>query len=333
MQKASSIAEMLKFYFGRKVFCSDGEEGFLVNTVFDRDLYRLSFIGVRIGRFLGKTVYVPFDAIAGASGERVALTISRAELAQAGTTVPGGALVDGRAVVRLKETGKQGTLLLVATQPGTGELAYIVARRLRPNMDTFIRRDYVTQIDPARFTVSISEQELEALPPYRSDEELQREVEEVLYEVGPLHVDYRGMTIRVLDSVLYLEGNISSSLRSDIVRSQASGVPGLLDIEDHLVGDDTLAGAVAEALSRDPRTKGLPIGVYPKLGAVRISGAVHNGQQREAAGEIAAKVPGVRSVINDLIVDPKATILNVMASAEGGEATDVVPGKYIRHTK
>lgn len=333
MQKASSIAEMFKFYFGRKVFCSDGEEGFLVSTVFDCESLRLSFIGVRLGRFFGKTVYVPFDAIVGASGERVTLTISRAELAQTDTAMPGGALVDGRAVVRLKDTGKQGTLLLVATQPRSGELAYIVAHHLRPNMDTFIRRDYVTQIDPGRFVVSISEQELEALPPYRSDEELQREVEEVLYEVGPLHVDYRGMTIRVLDGVLYLEGNISSSLRSDIVRSQASGVPGLLDIEDHLIGDDTLASVVADTLARDSRTRGLPIGVYPKLGTVRISGAVHNSQQKEAAGEIAAKVPGVRSVVNDLIVDSKATMLNVMASAEGGEATDIIPGKYIRHTK
>src|SRR5579884_1826400 len=161
MQRASSIAAMLKFLFGRKVFCSDGEEGFLVNTVFDRDPLRLSFIGVRTGRFFGKTVYVPFDAIAGASGERVTLTISRAELAQASTAVPGGALVDGRAIVRLKDTGKQGTLLLVATQPHSGELAYIVAHHLRPNMDTFIHRDGVEQIDPGRFTVSISEQELE----------------------------------------------------------------------------------------------------------------------------------------------------------------------------
>lgn len=333
MQKASSIAKMLKFYFGRKVFCADGEEGLLINTVFDREPYHLSFIGVRIGRFFGKTVYVPFHAVADASGDGVTLTITRAELAQTSTEVPGGALLDNRAVVRLEETGKQGTLLLVATQPHSGELAYIVAHHLRPNMDTFIRRDYVTQVDPGRFTVSIPERELEALPPYRSDEELQREVEEVLYEIGPLHVDYRGMTMRVFDSVLYLEGNISSSLRSDIVRSQASGVPGLLDIEDHLVGDDILAGAVAEAFARDTRTKGLPIGVYPKLGAVRISGAVHNSQQKEVAGEIAAKVPGVQSVMNDLVVDPKATMLNVMASAEGGEATDVIPGKYIRHTK
>jgi osmotically-inducible protein OsmY len=333
MQKTTSIAEMLKFYFGCKVFCSDGEEGSLSNVVFDREARRLNCIGVKLGRFFARTVYVPFQSIVNASGEGIVLSITRADLAQASAEIPGGALLDHRAGVQLKDSEKRGVLFLIAVRPQSGELAYIVARHLRPNMDTFIRQDYVTQIDAGRLVVAMSERELESLPPYRSDEELQREVEEVLYEIGPLHVDYRGMNIRVLDGVLYLDGNISSSLRSDIVRSQASGVPGLLDIEDHLIGDDALASSVAEALARDPRTRDLPIGVYPKLGVVRISGAVRNSSQKEAAGEIASKVPGVRSVVNSLVVNPQATMLNVMASAEGGDATDVIPGKYIRHTK
>ena len=66
---------------------------------------------------------------------------------------------------------------------------------------------------------------------------------------------------------------------------------------------------------------------------VRLSGAVHTGQQKAAAGEIAQNFPGVRSVINDLIVDPSADILHMMSGAEGGEAIDKVPGKYVRHTK
>jgi hypothetical protein len=38
-------------------------------------------------------------------------------------------------------------------------------------------------------------------------------------------------------------------------------------------------------------------------------------------------------VINDLVVNPDAEMLRVMSSSEGGEASDKVPGKYIRHTK
>jgi len=52
-----------------------------------------------------------------------------------------------------------------------------------------------------------------------------------------------------------------------------------------------------------------------------------------AAEEIARNSYDVRSVINDLLVDPKAEQLNAMSGAEGGESRDKVPGKYIRHTK
>ena len=155
----------------------------------------------------------------------------------------------------------------------------------------------------------------------------------MLFEFTPLHIDLPGMIIRVLDSVLYLEGNISSSLRGDIVEDQVSGVQGLLEIKNLLVGDDILAGDLAMALGRDERTRDLPIGVYPRLGIVRLSGAVHNAQQKVAAEEIARSFQGVRSVFNDLVIRPNADILNVMASSAGGEAADHIPGKYIRHTK
>ena len=162
---------------------------------------------------------------------------------------------------------------------------------------------------------------------------MQREVEAALFDAAPLHVDLKAISAHVLDGVLYLNGNISSSLRADIAQDQAMGVSGLLEVKNNLVGDDRLASDLALALGRDPRTRDLPIGVYPRLGVVRLSGAVHNSQQKAAAEEIARNFDGVRSVINDLLVDPKAEQLNVMSGAEGGESIDKVPGKYIRHTK
>lgn len=76
----------------------------------------------------------------------------------------------------------------------------------------------------------------EALPPYRPDAELQQEIEDILFDLTPLHIDLKGITIRVLDSVLYLNGNISSQLRADIVQNQVMGVPGLLEINNNLSG-------------------------------------------------------------------------------------------------
>lgn len=332
MNRAVLISEMHKFQFGRKIVCSDGEDGVLTHVGFDPATRRLTAIGVRQGRLFGKTVYLPFTTIVSASGDGIGLNITRANLSDASTSMPEGAWLDSKSVVQNSD-GTKGTLLLVAVHPETGELAYIVAHHLCTGQDTLVRQEMVTGLGMGQVSVSVPTEVLKALPPYRPDSELQQEVESILFDLTPLHVDFKGMSVRVLDSVLYLDGNISSSLRGEMVRDQARGVSGLLEIKNRLVGDDTLAGDLALALSRDPRTRDLPIGVYPRLGNVRLSGAVHTSQQKAAAEEIARNFPGVRSVMSDLVVNPEADMLHVMSATEGGEAEDKVPGKYVRHTK
>ena len=333
MKKATSISEMHKFHFGSKIICDDGDDGFLAQVIFEPTTRCMTHIGVKHGRLFGKTVYLPYDTVVGATGDGITLRVKRADLAAASSTASAGALLNNGSSVVLANATAEGTLALTAVQPEGGELAYLVAHHLRPGQDTLLRSEFVTSLSTDQVTVSIPTHTLEMLPPYRPDRVLQQEVEAILFDITPLHVDLKGMTLRVLDSVLYIDGNISSSLRGDIVEDQVAGVPGLLEIKNRLVGDDTLAADLAMALGNDPRTRDLPIGVYPRLGVVRLSGAVHSGQQKVAAEEIARNFPGVRSVINDLIVDPKADMLHIMSSSEGGEAIDKVPGKYIRHTK
>lgn len=333
MIKTTLISEMLKFHFGRKIFCSDGEDGVLVHVIFDPATRRMTHIGVKQGRLFGKAVHLPFDSVVSASGDGVTLRVKRADVAAATGEEQGGAILDNKSVVENAGSAARGSLMLIAVHPEHGELAYIVAHDLRPGQDTLLHESYVTSVAADKVTVSIPDDKLNALPPYRSDRELQQEVESILYDLTPLHIDLKAINIRVLDSVLYLEGNISSTLRSDIVRDQVLGVEGLMEIKNRLVADDQLAADLALALGQDDRTRDLPIGVYPRLGVVRLSGAVHNSQQKAAAEEIAKSFPGVRSVNNDLVVDPGADMLNVMSPAEGREAKDIVPGKYIRHTQ
>lgn len=332
MSKATAISEMAKFHFGNTIFCSDGEGGVLATVTFDSAARRLIALEAKQGRFFSKTGYVSFEQVIKATGEGITVRATRAELL-AGNAPSSGVTLDSKSVVERAGSAAKGTLMLVATQPGSGELAYIVAHNLRPGQDTLLRAEYVTGIEQGRIAVTISDEALNALPPYRSDAELQQEVESILFDLTPMHIDLKGMTIRVLDSVLYLDGNISSSLRADIAQDQVYGVQGLLEIKNNLVGDDQLAADLARALGQDPRTRDLPIGVYPKLGAVRLSGAVHTAGQKAAAEEIARQFPGVRSVETNLIVDPATGMLHVMSAPEGGEAEDKVPGKYIRHTQ
>jgi osmotically-inducible protein OsmY len=333
MTKTTLISEMQKFSFGNKIVCSDGDDGVLMSVIFDASARRLTHIGVKQGRLFGKTVYVPYESVTSATGEGVTLNIKRADVSAAPATPPQGALLDHKSIVENTASAARGTLLLIAIHPESGILAYLVAHHLRPGQDTLLREEFVTALAPDTVRVNVPAATLDALPPYRPDSVLQQEVEAILYDITPMHIDLPGMTIRVLDGVLYLDGNISSSLRGDIAQDQVLGVAGLLEIKNNLIGDDRLASDLAMTLAQDPRTRDLPIGVYPRLGTVRLSGAVHNAQQKAAAGEIVRNFPGVRGVINDLVVNPKTDLLYVMARPEGGEAEDIVPGKYIRHTK
>ncbi|MFL5694052.1 MAG: BON domain-containing protein [Ktedonobacteraceae bacterium] len=333
MSKTSLISEMLKFHFGNRVVYADGEEGYLAYVIFDPTTRQMTHIGVKQGRFFGKTTHFPFAAVARSTREGVFLNVKRADAAAVASAEVQGAIFDQKTSVENTSTGARGTLMLIAVHPENAELAYLAVHNLRPGQDTFLPQTYVIGLETGLITIAVPEAKLKELPPYRSDDALQQEVERILYDFTPLHVDLKGIRARVLDGVLYLDGNISSSLRGDIARDQVSGVAGLMEIKNNLIGDDTLAADLAMALGRDPRTRDLPIGVYPRLGVVRLSGAVHNSQQKSAADEIAKNFPGVISVINDLVVDPQADLLHVMSSSEGGEAEDKVPGKYIRHTK
>jgi osmotically-inducible protein OsmY len=333
MNKTNLISEMLKFHFGSKIFCSDGDGGVLTQVIFDPAELNMTHIGVKQGRLFGKSVFLPFDCVVSANEAGITLNVKRLDVVAAQIQEPEGAILTNKCVVEDAEAAAKGSLLLVAVHSTTGELAYIVAHELRSGQYTLLQETYITTLATGRVMILIDEEKLRSLPSYWPDAVLQQEVESALFDFTPLHIDLKAITVRVIDSVLYLDGNVSSALRSDIMLDRVSGVDGLSDIKNRVVADDTLAADLALALGQDAQTRDLPIGVYPRLGVVRLSGAVHNGQQKAAAGEIAKNFPGVRSVINDLVVDPKATLLNVMSAPEGGETKDVVPGKYVRHTQ
>src|SRR5437660_5529628 len=204
MDRTVLISGMHKFHFGRKIFCSDGEDGVLTHVGFDPATRRLISLGVRQGRLFGKTVFLPFTSVVTASGDGIRLNITRAALAEASTAVSEGVWLDNRSVVKNSD-GAKGGLLIVAVHPESGELAYSVARHLRPGRDTLIRREMVTALGTGQVSVSVSKDVLETLPPYRPDSELQQEVEKILFDLAPLHIDFKGIAVRVLDCVLYLD--------------------------------------------------------------------------------------------------------------------------------
>ena len=82
-------------------------------------------------------------------------------------------------------TAAKGIIHLIAIHPESGELAYLVAHHLRSRQNTFLRGEYVTQIEAGHVEVSLSEATLQTLSQYHPDGELQQEIEERLYNLTP----------------------------------------------------------------------------------------------------------------------------------------------------
>src|SRR5690349_15555425 len=131
MNDITHIPEMLKFQFGSKIFCSDGEGGVLTHVIFDPAMLRLTSIGVKQGRLFGKSIDLPFDSIISAVEAGVTLSVKRSDLTTTQDQIAEGAVLTSKSIVENAESAAKGTLQLVAVHPSSGELAYIVARELR----------------------------------------------------------------------------------------------------------------------------------------------------------------------------------------------------------
>jgi len=93
-------------------------------------------------------------------------------------------------------------------------------------------------------------------------------------------------------------------------------------------GDQVMEGAIHQALIRDERLSAHPIRVSVSNGVVRLDGNVQSYRRALAAVEVAASWPGVRDVVNGLLVVPAVNLTdpevaeNVRAALESSE--DVV---------
>lgn len=72
------------------------------------------------------------------------------------------------------------------------------------------------------------------------------------------------------------------------------------------IDDATITAKVKEAIFDDPMLKVLQIKVQTYKGVVELSGFVDSSQAASHAGEVAERVPGVKSVRNELVVKSSA---------------------------
>jgi osmotically-inducible protein OsmY len=318
----ADFTDVRKVRFGASARTSEGERGSIAEVLVDQATGAALAVGIRFGAF-GKTVYTSLDHVISGDEHEITLDTPRSDLVAA---APAGTRLNATTQVSLD--GKRiGRLAHITFDYSTRlPLRIVIERGMGGSVAT-----------PASAVAAVNEKALvltsgrngsmAPLTPYHPDSELRASVRRAIERYGRMRVDIGGVDIQAVDGAVWLRGNVSSELNRRLVEDLSSGVAGVAELHNELVTDPALAASISSALARDPVTAEERIGVYPALGRVSLRGMVRTPEARDAAARIARTTHagyGAREVINELRVDPRASVLPALASVTGEE--DAVPG-------
>jgi osmotically-inducible protein OsmY len=148
-----------------------------------------------------------------------------------------------------------------------------------------------------------------------NDEVLINAVRDALNKYDPARIWGDDVKIDARGGTVTLSGIVRSQTTKETAGKMASQVNGVSAVQNNLMADADLEMAVAQALAADPRTHpafpGVLVGVV--FGVVYLKGMVKTPEIKAAIGQVAAQVPGVRTVSNEV-----GTVQSVKAEAAKG---------------
>lgn len=94
------------------------------------------------------------------------------------------------------------------------------------------------------------------------------------------------------DQSLTLVGRVRTETLYNLADSLARTAAGAWPVDNQLINDEQLAMQISTEIGMDPRTADADLRIDVFLGVVRVVGSVRQLQEREAALELAAAMPG-----------------------------------------
>jgi hypothetical protein len=213
--------------------------------------------------------------------------------------------------------GFLGVVDRVLPDPVTAQVTHFVLRQGAPGSKrVVVPAAWAAKVTPATVHLAVDRAQVHSLPEYRPDHELTAAVLTALRAHPRLRRVLRGIIsfappfshprrewairVRVAQGIVTLEGHVPAHGFGHMAAQIAGRIPGVRQVRDWLVADDDLQVAVAVALGRDPRTRAVQPRVRVDSGRVTLIGRAPDEPTRAAAGAVAAAVPGVRGVANQL---------------------------------
>jgi osmotically-inducible protein OsmY len=127
-------------------------------------------------------------------------------------------------------------------------------------------------------------------------------VRRVLWDYEPLRASHAEIFIDVDDQNVRLRGRVRTLPQKIIAEMLVRRLTEIGNVTNALIADPEVIRAVADALAQDDRTAAYVIRVDSRHGIVVLHGEVPSVEVSNAAAEVAAQVPLVSSVRNQLTV-------------------------------
>ena len=147
----------------------------------------------------------------------------------------------------------------------------------------------------------------------RTDADIQRDVVESLY--WDVRLDSADVGVTVHDGVVTLHGSVPTYRARAAAREDAQVIREVADVDNRLEveisskldtpDDEELRATVEDVLGADPDLGAAAVEVTVEHGTVRLTGSVSTFWERELARSVAVTLPGVRGLVNELVVVPE----------------------------
>ncbi|HEX9373004.1 MAG TPA: BON domain-containing protein, partial [Roseiflexaceae bacterium] len=198
---------------------------------------------------------------------------------------------DGRA-------GRVDLLLL----DSAGQVRHFVIRKARLlGRDVIVPVEWVREIDERGVWLAVARAALDRLPHYRPDSEIAADVDRALLKDDVItSTDYNTIDVAVRGGVVFLSGYATTPVSRARAEAAAVDIAGVLRVENQIVTDGELVSAVEQAFERDPLIRAQRLFVEAERGVVDLSGHATSPDIRAAVEQVAASVPRVRAVINEV---------------------------------
>ena len=154
--------------------------------------------------------------------------------------------------------------------------------------------------------------EINVTPVSRSDRDLAHDIRRRLE--NSTAVDARNLVVAVHQGVVTLSGEAADWNEKEEARLLAEGIRGVKDVVDDVqleysdtISDERLTSESRARLARDVYLSDLPITVAVQNGEITLTGSVGNLYEKERAERSLLWQNGVKSVINNLKVEPRGS--------------------------